>query len=59
MSASEPPLRRPAPQPPDQVKCLYSDKLKTNISWDNKLKRNVLEITLDRMLDSSEDINPE
>ena len=31
-----------------QEKPLYSDKLKTSVSWDNRLKRNVLEISLEK-----------
>ena len=49
----------PNSRPPDisidqvnqQRSSLYSDKLKTNVTWDNRLKRNVLEITLEKVDD--------
>ena len=44
----------PAPKPG-----LYSDRLKTNITWDNRLKRNVLEITLEKEEESFTDIGSE
>ena len=31
-----------------QKRALYSDKLRTNVAWDNRLKRNVLEIILEK-----------
>ena len=49
--------RRP-PDPPDnktQQQALYSDKLKTSVTWDNRLKRNVLEISLEKD-DESQDV---
>ena len=61
---------RPLPFPPDphhqaaqvngqQGSGLYSDKLKTNVTWDNRLKRNVLEITLEKEDDTFVDLGPE
>ena len=44
----------PAPKPG-----LYSDRLKTNITWDNRLKRNVLEITLEKEEESFTNIGSE
>ena len=46
------------PDPPDnktQQQALYSDKLKTSVTWDNRLKRNVLEISLEKD-DESQDV---
>ena len=28
---------------------MYSEGLKTNVTWDNRLKRNIFEITLDKV----------
>ena len=53
---------RPLPFPPDpsqQRPSLYSDKLKTSVTWDNRLKRNVLEITLEKEEDSFVDLGAE
>ena len=60
---------RPQPFPPDslhqghgkghQRPSLYSEKLKTNVTWDNKLKRNVLEITLEKVEDTFVDLGQE
>ena len=60
---------RPLPFPPDlhqgvqgaapQKPALYADKLKTNVTWDNRLRRNVLEITLDKEEDSFVDLGQE
>lgn len=36
---------------------LYSDRLKTNVRFDQNLKRNVLEITFDRNVDANYNIN--
>ena len=53
---------RPLPFPPDpadQRQSSYSDKLKTNVTWDNTLKRNVLEITLEKEEESFVDLGSE
>ena len=61
---------RPLPRPPDPVNnpaqapghsnpTLYSEKLKTNVTWDNRLKRNILEITLEKDDDAFIDIGSE
>ena len=45
------------PDPPDNKtpqQILYSDKLKTNVTWDNRLKRNVLEISLEKEEESQD-----
>ena len=47
-----PPLGGGVTRPPDTgttagIPLSYADKLKTNIKWDNRFKRNVLEIILD------------
>ena len=36
---------------------LYSDRLKTNVRFDQNLKRNVLEITFDRNVDANYNID--
>ena len=69
MADHQPALDRPLPFPPDphqqgahggpQQAGLYSDKLKTNVTWDNRLKRNVLEITLEKEEDNFVDLGAE
>ena len=51
-STSRPPDNSSRPTQAEQVKSLlYSERLKTNVTWDNRLKRNILEITLDKVDD--------
>ena len=58
---------RPRPFPPPDIHQgsaqkkpgLYSEKLKTHVTWDNKLRRNVLEITLDKKEDTFVDLGQE
>ena len=61
---TEPHRMLPAPFPPDphhkhKGPSLYSDKLKTNVTWDNRLKRNILEITLEKENDTFEELGAE
>ena len=35
-------------EPPDRTKKSYADQLKTNVKWDQRLQRNVLEIILEK-----------
>ena len=52
----------PQDKPPPEPQETYADRLKTNVRWDQRLKRNVLEITLeksDKNSDSWVDLDPE
>ena len=70
---SQNPRDRPLPFPPDPpgqhaphpgsanhlTSALYSEKLKTNVTWDNRLRRNVLEITLEKQEEAFVDLSQE